>query len=108
MFVSAGTVSAYQGDPSVRGPQYSLERHQAMEKAFETNNFSSWRELMGDRGRVTEKVNKANFSKFSEAHRLAEAGNMTEAEKIRQSLGLDTTGTGSKMSRPSSRGQNHR
>jgi len=108
IFVSADTVSAYQGDPSVRGPNYSAEHHRAMEKAFDTNNFSAWRDLMAGRGRVADIVNKTNFPKFSEAHKLAEAGDMTGAEKIRQSLGLDTPQGVSRMGTNSHRGQNRR
>ena len=107
-FVSVDTVSAYQGDPLVRGPNYSAERHEAMEKAFDTNNFSAWRDLMVGRGRVADVVNQTNFSKFSQAHKLVEAGDMTGAEKIRQSLGLDTPHGISRMNTGSHRGQGHR
>ena len=80
--------SAYRGDPAVKGPNYSPERHEAMEKAFENNDYSAWTTLMQGRGRVTQIVNKDNFAKFAEAHKLAEQGKLTEAQKIRQELGL--------------------
>ena len=79
---------AYRGDPSVKGPYYSEERHNAMEKAFETNNYEAWKSLMQNKGRVTQVITKENFSKFSQAHKLAEEGKLDEANKIRAELGL--------------------
>lgn len=84
----AGTALAYQGDPSVKGPNYSAERHSAMEKAFESKDYTAWKNLMPGRGRVMQVVNKDNFAKFAEAHELAEQGKLAEAQKIRQEMGL--------------------
>lgn len=95
-------VFAYQGDPNVRGPQYSEQRHEAMEKAFENNDYNAWKDLMQGRGRVTQIVNKDNFAKFAQAHTLAEQGNVAEATKIRQEMGLglqNGSGRGSGMGR---------
>lgn len=79
---------AYQGDPTQKGPNYSPERHEQMEKAFESNNYTDWKNLMNGRGRVTQVVNEGNFARFAEAHRLAEQGKTDDAQKIRQELGL--------------------
>lgn len=84
----AGTADAYRGDPAVKGPNYSPERHEAMTKAFETNNYQAWAELMQNRGRVTKVINQQNFARFSEAHRLMLEGKIDEAKQIRQELGL--------------------
>ena len=86
--VITSTADAYRGDPNVKGPNYSVERHIAMEKAFETNDYVAWQKLMQNQGRVTQVVNKDNFAKFAEAHRLAERGDLDGAKKIRQELGL--------------------
>lgn len=83
-------VAAYQGDYTVKGPETSPERHEAMEVAFENNDYGAWKELMGDRGRVTEVITEENFAKFAEAHRLAEAGDYEGADAIRAELGLRT------------------
>jgi len=72
----------------VQGPNYSVDRHEAMEEAFENNDYEAWKNLMVGNGRVMQVVNKDNFSKFAEAHELAEQGNTVEAQKIRQDLGL--------------------
>ena len=85
---SALYASAYQGDPNVKGPNYTVERHSAMTKAFENNDYNAWKELMAGRGRVTQVVNEGNFSRFAEAHKLALEGKMDEAKKIRTELGL--------------------
>ena len=86
--MSAGTALAYQGDPTVKGPNYSVERHEAMEKAFENKDYDAWKNLMQGKGRVSQVVNKDNFSKFAEAHELMEQGKTAEAQQIRQELGL--------------------
>jgi hypothetical protein len=85
---SAGTALAYRGDPAVKGPNYSVERHEAMTKAFENKDYTAWKNLMAGKGRVTQVVNQDNFAKFAEAHQLALQGKTAEAQKIRQELGL--------------------
>jgi hypothetical protein len=85
---STNTALAYKGDPSVKGPYYTTERHTAMEKAFENKDYEAWKNLMQNRGRVTEVINKDNFTKFAEAHELMEQGKTTEARKIMNDLGL--------------------
>lgn len=86
--VGMGTALAYKGDPSVKGPNYSVERHDAMTKAFENKDYSAWKNLMQGKGKVSQVVNKDNFAKFAEAHQLALQGKTAEAQKIRQDLGL--------------------
>lgn len=86
--VSAGNALAYRGDPAVKGPNYSEERHEAMERAFENKDYDAWKNLMQGKGRMTQVINKDNFARFAEAHELAEQGNIAEAQKIRQELGL--------------------
>lgn len=85
---SAGTALAYRGDLAVKSPNCSLERHEAMKKAFETNNYDAWKNLMKGKGRVMQVINKDNFAKFAQAHTLAQQGKIVEAQKIRQELGL--------------------
>ncbi len=79
---------AYRGDMSVKGPNYTAERHEAMEKAFDNNDFTAWKKLMEGRGRVTQIINKDNFAKFTEIHKLTEAGKIAEAQTLRKELGL--------------------
>lgn len=84
----ASSALAYKGDPAVKGPNYSEERHNAMTQAFEKNDYNAWKNLMNGKGRVTQVVNEGNFAKFAEAHKLALEGKKDEANKIRQELGL--------------------
>jgi hypothetical protein len=86
--VSAGSALAYKGDLTVKGPNYSVERHTEMTKAFETGDYTAWKNLMQNKGRVTEVITKDNFAKFAEAQKLALQGKTAEAQKIRQELGL--------------------
>jgi len=93
--ISAGSALAYKGDPTVKGPNYSTERHAAMLKAFENKDYTAWKNLMQNRGMVTKVITEANFAKFVEAHNLALQGKTAEAQKIRQELGLGLqNGTG--------------
>lgn len=80
--------SAYQGDPSVTGPNYSADRHEAMQQAFADGNYEAWKELMDGKGRVAEMVTEENFTEFAHAHELALAGDLEGAREIRQELGL--------------------
>jgi hypothetical protein len=79
---------AYKGDPNKMGPNYTEERHEKMEKAFENKDYSAWSKLMEGKGRVTQVINAQNFAKLAEAHELAEQGKTAEAYKIRTELGL--------------------
>ncbi len=81
-------VSAYRGDPSVKWPDYSEDRHEAMQEAFETKDYEAWKELMDGKWRVTEVVNADNFEKFAEANKLAQEWKLEEAKAIRAELGL--------------------
>ena len=87
--VYASQALAYRGDPLVKGPNYTVERHEAMVKAFETNDYATWKAQMAGRGRVTEVINETNFAEFAKAHELAEAGKIEEANAIRSKLGLN-------------------
>lgn len=79
---------AYQGDPNVKGPNYTPERHAAMTKTFESKDYAAWKNLMQGRGRVTQVITQSNFAKFAQMHALMLQGKTAEAAKIRAELGL--------------------
>ena len=81
-------IEAYRGDPLVKGPNYTEERHEAMEKAFANKDYAAWKNLMQNRGRVTQIVTQDNFAQFAKAHELALQGKIQEAAQIRRDLGL--------------------
>ncbi len=82
---------AYRGDFSEKGPNYSEQRHEIMENAFEENNYNAWKEQINGQGRVSDIITEENFSRFAEAHRLGEAGETAKADEIRKELGLRTS-----------------
>ena len=107
LFALPGTVGAYRGDPSVKGPDCSEERHQEMEQAFENNDYQAWKNLMQGKGRVIQVINEDNFARFAEAHELAEEGEIDEAKQIRQELGLGLKkGSGQDQQKGSGMGRN--
>lgn len=83
------SVSAYRGDFSQMGPNYSPERHATMERAFATNDYNLWKSQMGNRG-ITNKINESNFAKFAQMRNLMREGKFDEANRIRGELGLAT------------------
>ncbi len=74
--------------PAVKWPNYTPERHEAMQEAFETNNYETWKELMDGKWRVTVVVTAENFEKFAEANKLAQEWKIEESKAIREELGL--------------------
>lgn len=97
-FAISQTALAYRGNPDQTGPNYSPERRTEMQKAFESNDYSAWKEQMNGRGRVTEVVNEQNFSRFAEMRKLMLEKKYDEANKIRAELGLGQ-GNGQGMNR---------
>lgn len=90
-------VNAYKGNSAVKGPDYSDERHAAMEKAFDEQDYDAWKTLMTENGRtpkVVEIITKDNFAKFAQAHVAAENGDFETANALRAELGL---GNGMRM-----------
>jgi len=91
-------VAAYQGDYSVNGPDYSEERHETMEQAFDNLDYSTWVTLMAESGRnprVLDVVTEDNFATFVEVHKAGKSGDIERALKLRTELGLNN-GSGSK------------
>lgn len=88
----AGVVFAYRGDYTAQGPNYSEERHEIMDKAFEQNDYATWKEQMqltGRTPRVLQIVNEDNFHLFAQAHEAAKEGNYELAQQLRTELGLN-------------------
>lgn len=89
--LGAGLVAAYHGNPEVQGPEYSDERHEEMEQAFDTLDYDAWVILMEESGRhpkVLDMVSEDNFEVFVEVHDAMEDGNMELAHQLRAELGL--------------------
>ena len=85
------SVSAYQGDPNVKSPEYTPERHEAMKEAFENKDYDAWKKAKGDnhKGRMMEVINSdENFAKFIQIRELRLAGDTEGASVLRAELGL--------------------
>lgn len=103
--VFASGVFASQGRMAGQfGPNYTPERHEQMTKAFADKDYNSWKNLMNGRG-ASRVVTQENFSKFTEMHNLMLAGKTSEANVIRQELGLGN-GQGRGRMNGEQRGQN--
>ncbi|MBU0667365.1 MAG: hypothetical protein ABIC91_04875 [Nanoarchaeota archaeon] len=90
--LTTGLVSAYRGDSNVQGPDYSEDRHEAMEDAFESQDYNAWYNLMAENGRNTRVMNvvtEGNFAIFAQAHEAAENGDFETAAELRAELGLN-------------------
>lgn len=70
--VMAPLVSAYRGDPNVQGPNYSPERHTAMQEIFKAgkNGYANWLKLMENKAWGLKEVitNSDIFAEFATAH----------------------------------------
>ena len=91
MVLSVTAVTAYRGDYTEHGPDYTAERHDLMEQAFESNDYDAWNAMMLENGRtprVVDVVTAENFETFVAAHEAAENGNFEEAARLRTELGL--------------------
>ena len=92
LIATTGLVSAYRGDYSVKSPNCNEERHEAMESAFELNDYNAWKELMTEYGRhprVVDVITPSNFATFVEAHEAGENGDEETAAILRAELGLN-------------------
>ncbi len=115
LLATTGLVSAYRGDYNVKGPEYNEKRHETMEKAFESNDYATWKTLMTETGRqprVLDAVNENNFETFIQAHEAAEDGDLETAASLRAQLGLnngngprDGTGFGKSQGRGIGQGE---
>lgn len=88
VFATGSSVLAYRGDSNVKGPNYTPERHEVMVKAFEQNDYNTWKAQMAGRGRVSQVINSQNFARFAQMRKLQLEGKTEEASKIRSELGL--------------------
>ena len=86
-----GLATAYRGDYTTKGPDFSEEKHIAMQAAFESHDYSAWREIMTESGkhsRVLDVITEENFETFVLAREAGKAGDLELAAKLRSELGL--------------------
>lgn len=116
LFATAGIASAYRGDQSANGPYCSEERHEAMQNAFESEDYDAWYALMTEDGRhprVVDVVTESNFETFVQVHDAGKSGDLETASALRAELGLNNghgpkDGTGFGKGRGNAMGQGQR
>jgi glucose dehydrogenase len=89
----SGSALAYQGDFSKNGPNYTPDFEAQITEVMVNKDYEGWKDLIEEKvgkGKVTSTINKDNFSKFTEAWKLAKEGKIKEANVIRKELGLRT------------------
>lgn len=87
-----GLVAAYHGNYSVKGPNYSEARHEAIEQAFDNFDYDAWVALMTENRRhlrIVDVVTEDNFVTFVEAHETGKSGDVERASELRAKLGLN-------------------
>ena len=90
-------VLAYRGDPTVRGPNYTEERHTTNIAAFQNGDYKAWTANMTGRG-ATRFVNESNFKEFAAAQLAAQKGDGTLLDAFRAKYGMGQgNGTGRGM-----------
>lgn len=92
LIATSSLVSAYRGDYSTQGSEFSDERHEAMDAAMDSLDYDAWYELMTENGRhprVVDLVTEENFETFVEAHEAGKNGDFSLAKTIRAQLGLN-------------------
>lgn len=94
----SGTAFAYQDDFSKKSPHYNSQFESQMIEVMTTKNYGAWKELVEDSvGQADEVITKDNFHKFTEAWRLANEGNIREANMIRKELELQSNNESNQM-----------
>ena len=68
------------------------EQKEAVRQAIENKDYNAWREAIKNRPKITDKINKENFDRFSDMHGLMKEGKHEEAKQIRKELGLPKFG----------------
>jgi hypothetical protein len=78
---------AYQGNPAVKGPNYTEARHTTNVTAFQKGDYKAWAANMAGRG-ATRFVNETNFKDFAKAQLAAQKGDLTQLNAFRAKNGM--------------------
>ena len=97
-------VLAYRGDATVKGPNYTQERHNTNVAAFQKGDYEAWAANMAGRG-ATRFVNKSNFSEFAKAQVASQNSDNTLINAFRAKYGM---GQGSKNGNGQGQGMGRR
>ena len=84
---SANPVLAYRGDATVKGPNYTEERHNINVTAFQKGDYKAWAANMAGKG-ATRFVNESNFKKFASAQVASQKGDNSLINAFRSKYGM--------------------
>ncbi|AHB41717.1 hypothetical protein P148_SR1C00001G0930 [candidate division SR1 bacterium RAAC1_SR1_1] len=97
--LAAVSTFAYQGTPGVQNPNPTDPvRHEAMQKALETNSYTTWKELMAGKGILNKITTEEQFKSFIAMRDAYAKGDITTYNKLKAELGLgQKNGSGQKQ-----------
>lgn len=88
-WLTAFSTFAYQGNPGIKNPNpVDPVRHESMEKALETKDYSAWKALMAWKWVLNKITTEAQFLKFVEMREAFEKWDITTAQKLQSELWL--------------------
>lgn len=88
-WLAAVSTFAYQWTPGVQNPNPTDPvRHESMQKALETNNYTEWKNLMAGKGVLNKITTEAQFKSFIAMRDAYAKGDMTTYNKLKAELWL--------------------
>ena len=88
-WLAAVSTFAYQGTPGVQNPNPTDPvRHESMQKALETNNYTEWKNLMAGKGVLNKITTEEQFKSFIAMRDAYAKGDTTTYNKLKAELGL--------------------
>jgi hypothetical protein len=86
----SGSAFAYQDEFLRKSPSFNQAFESQMTKVMTSQDYEAWQQLvLSETGSIDPAITKDNFPKFVEAWKLANEGNIKEANAIRRELGLN-------------------
>lgn len=88
-WLATASTFAYQGTPWVQNSNPTDPvRHEAMQKALTTNNYTEWKELMAWKGILNKITTEEQFKSFIAMRDAYTKGDLTTYNKLKTELGL--------------------
>ena len=84
----AGTALVGAAEFKGKGLKMDGEHKAQVEEAIESGDYNTFRELMGDKGRLAEVITEDNFDQFIQLHELKSEGKFEEAKELAKELDL--------------------
>jgi hypothetical protein len=88
-WLATASTFAYQGNPWVANPNPTDPvRHEAMQKALETNNYTTWKELMAGKWVLNKITTEEQFKSFIAMRDAYAKGDTDTYNKLKTELWL--------------------